>query len=79
MQESTHEGEKKRKTEKRPKRVASRLVPALGMSEGKVTTYGDVYRSATYSIALFVSFIVFANVLHHLKCGYWCAMFFGSA
>ena len=45
----------------------------------KVPTVKDVYFSVGASLTLFVGFILFANVLHSLKCGYWCNMLFGSA
>ena len=36
------------------------------------------WRSFILSTLLFFAFVAFANWLHHLHCGYWCNMFFGS-
>ena len=37
----------------------------------------EVMRSFVYAALLFVAFVIFAQVLHALKCGYWCNVFFG--
>ena len=38
----------------------------------------EVMRSFVSAALLFVAFVIFAQVLHALKCGYWCHLLLGS-
>ena len=44
----------------------------------ELTGRRDVVRSFVNATLLFVAFILFAQVLHALKCGYWCHLLLGS-
>ena len=52
--------------------------PGHGGAMQELTGRRDVVRSFVNATLLFVAFILFAQVLHALKCGYWCHLLLGS-
>ena len=52
--------------------------PGHGGAMQELTGRRDVVRSFVNAALLFVAFILFAQVLHALKCGYWCHLLLGS-
>ncbi len=49
------------------------------VQETRVTTTSDVIKTLWLTIFVFLGFIGFANLVHNLKCGFWCHFLIGSA